>query len=379
MRVFIDEECIEWIKNKNINPKTKRKINPNSKNGIFKQLNKQCGKIASPIRINSSFIERDFTLENRIKYAKKFISRFTELEGDIINKFLIIKKDKYKFNGLILDKKIGSDSKYGIVYSTLYGKKPNQYNVATKLMCTNESNDREIIILKKITKNILAKKTIHFPIMYFDYKITTSNLNKSLLPGIISKCNEFHINFNELFSGDLKMLMNSKKHNTIFIKNTITQLFFCISTFSEYTGLIHKDAHWGNFLYHNIKPGGFFYYKINNIDVYLENIGYIWVIWDFGFARKQKTHNIHKDYSRIIKAFYPRSFNGWVPNNIGMNQDAVQFSLNIHSKLELLSYNLNSIESKKKTIHKILFELYPELLIKPADNLIINKKPYVIK
>ena len=379
VQIFTDEECIEWIKNKNINPKTKRKINPNSKNGIFKQLNKQCGKIASPIKINSSFIERNFTLEDRIEYAKKFMSHFKELNDDSLNEFIIIKKDKYKYRDLILDKKIGSDSKYGVVYSTLYGKKPNQYNVATKLLCINESNDREIMILKKITKVILAKKTIHFPIMYFDHKVSTSNLNKSLLPGVISKCSDFHINFNEIFSGDLKMLMTSKKHSSVFIKNTITQLFFSISTFSEYTGFIHKDTHWGNFLYHDIKPGGFFYYKINDIDVYLENIGYIWVIWDYGFARKQKANNVHKDYLRIIRAFYPKSFNGWVPNSIGMNHDAIQFSLDINNKLQLISHNLNSIESKKIAIHKILFELYPELLIKPADDLIINKKPYVIK
>ena len=62
-----------------------------------------------------------------------------------------------------------------------------------------------------------------------------------------------------------------------------------------------------------------------------------------------------------------------------MNHDAIQLSLDINNKLQLISHNLNSIESKKIAIHKILFELYPELLIKPADDLIINKKPYVIK
>ena len=38
------------------------------------------------------------------------------------------------------------------------------------------------------------------------------------------------------FSGDLKMLMSSKKQTTTFMKNAITQIFFSISNFSHYTG-----------------------------------------------------------------------------------------------------------------------------------------------
>ena len=332
--------------------------------------------IASPINKSISFEDRTFLLDNRIKYANNFMKHFTSTS---IGDFIILKKNKYSYKNLILNKKIGSKSKYGAVYSVTYGIKPKIYIIASKLICINESNTKELSILEKITKIILAKKTIHFPILYFYTTISkTKDMNSSLLPEAIRYCDNFYLSFNEMFSGDLKMLMSSKKQTTAFIKNAITQIFFSISNFSHYTGFIHKDSHWGNFLYHKIKPGGYFYYKVNGINVYLENIGFIWVIWDFGFAKKIKADNVMRDYRRIIHSFYPKLYGGWIPNNITYNTKDIEFSLNVSASLRVLSYNRDSYQTKKKQVHNILFDLYPELLIKPDESLIINKKPFVI-
>lgn len=332
--------------------------------------------IASPINKSISFEDKTFFLDNRIKYAKNFMKHFTSTS---ISDFIILKKNKYSYKNLLFNKQIGSKSKYGAVYSVTYGIKPKNYIVAAKLICINESNAKELAILKKITDIILAKKTIHFPILYFYTTIAkTNDMKSSLLPEAISYCDNFYISFNEMFAGDLKMLMSSKKQTTTFIKNAITQIFFSISNFSHYTDFIHKDSHWGNFLYHKIESGGYFYYKVNGIDVYLENIGFIWTIWDFGFAKKIKSDNVIKDYSRIIHAFYPQLYGGWIPNNITYNTKDIDFSLNVSRTLQILSYNRDSYTTKKKQVHQILFDLYPELLIKPDKSLIINKKPYII-
>ena len=325
--------------------------------------------------ISNSYVERDFTLENRIKYANNFIKHFISASSA---EFEIIKKNKYSYKSLLLDKQIGSDSKYGAVYSVKYGKKPKLYIVAAKLLCVNESNNRELMILKKLTNLVLKGKTIHLPIMYFNIKIEkTEKIKNELLPDVIRYCNNFHISFNEMFAGDLKMIMNNKKQNYNFIKNTITQIFFSISTFTNYSKYMHKDAHWGNFLYHNVKKGGYFYYKVNNIDIYLENIGFIWVIWDYGFAKKIKKKKIHRDYSRIIHAFIPKFKGGWIPSYIKTDVKADNFALNVYRELKNLSYvaELN----KKMEVHKILFKLCPELLVKPKDDQIINKQPFIIE
>lgn len=332
--------------------------------------------IASPINKSISFEERTFVLDNRIKYANNFMKHFTSTS---IGDFIILKKDKYSYKNLLLNKKIGSKSKYGAVYSVTYGIKPKKYIVAAKLICINESNAKELAILKKITDIILAKKTIHFPIMYFHTTISkTDDIKSSLLPEAISYCDNFYISFNEMFSGDLKMLMSSKKQTTAFMKNAITQIFFSISNFTHYTGFIHKDTHWGNFLYHKITPGGYFYYKVNGIDVYLENIGFIWIIWDYGFSVNITDDNVMRDYRRIIAAFYPKLYGGWIPNNITYNPKDIDFALNVSESLRVLSYNKNSCKTKRKHVHYLLFNLYPELLIKPDESLIINKKPYII-
>ncbi len=44
--------------------------------------------------------------------------------------------------------------------------------------------------------------------------------------------------------------------------------------FYQETKYFHYDSHWGNFLYHKIKPGGYFHYNIFGNDYYIENYGF---------------------------------------------------------------------------------------------------------
>jgi hypothetical protein len=85
-----------------------------------------------------------------------------------------------------------------------------------------------------------------------------------------------------------------------------------------------------------------------------------------------------RDYRRIIHSFYPKLYGGWIPNNITYNTKDIDFALNVSRSLRVVSYNRDSYKTKKKQVHNILFNLYPELLIKPDESLIINKKPYII-
>jgi hypothetical protein len=337
--------------------------------------------LASPIyTLKQSFVERNYSLENRIAYANNFIKH---LRLKSLGDFIIIQKHNYIYKDLHIKTQIGTESKHGAVYQVLYNVKPNQYIVAVKLLCVNTTNNKEISIFKKVSKVVLAKKTIHFPIIYFTHKIIkTDSMPNSMLPSVLRKCNSFHSVFNELFAGDLKMIMSKKKQQLPFIKNAITQIFFSISNFSHYTKYIHNDAHWGNFLYHKIKPGGFFYYKVNNLDVYVENIGYIWVIWDYSYAKKITSSNVTTDYSRIIHAFYPYLLDGWIPQKIHKDvydDKGIDFALQLRKNIKMLEYYDETVESMKTAIHKVLLDLYPELLIKPDDSLIINTIPYIIQ
>ena len=73
--------------------------------------------------------------------------------------------------------------------------------------------------------------------------------------------------------------------------------------------LSHNDCHWGNFLYHKIKPGGYIHYKIFDKDIYLKNYGYLWIIWDYGITSSLINPLI--DYTRVVHAFISKQDNGW--------------------------------------------------------------------
>jgi hypothetical protein len=63
------------------------------------------------------------------------------------------------------------------------------------------------------------------------------------------------------------------------------------------------DAHWGNFLYHKIKPGGYIHYKIYDNDIYIKNMGYMWIIWDYMIKKKDDEEYKRKSVEELIKIF----------------------------------------------------------------------------
>ena len=156
--------------------------------------------------------------------------------------------------------------------------------------------------------------------------------------------------------------------------------------FHKYINAFHNDAHAGNFLYHRVKPGGYFHYNIYGKDYYIENIGYLWVIWDFGliqpfantkiinnnkFGKFKKRINISIDYLRPIQ----RIINSQELFNPSLNKiiNIINNILNkyINTMDVLLLSNLN-----KEILIFMNNNISTFSDIKP-DN-IINKKPYII-
>ena len=48
--------------------------------------------------------------------------------------------------------------------------------------------------------------------------------------------------------------------------------------------MLHTDLHIGNILVQKVKSGGYWIYKLDGVDYYLPNLGYIFIISDFGFS-----------------------------------------------------------------------------------------------
>jgi hypothetical protein len=167
----------------------------------------------------------------------------------------------------------------------------------------------------------------------------------------------------ELANGDLWSFMKKYGSNITSKewKNIYEQIFISIYIY-HYIGLVHKDAHSGNFLYTKIKPGGCFHYNINNVDYYIENIGYKWMIWDYGNSSLYLTHNvyIYDDYSRIFSnlihnksvigpneegiGYLPKSI--ILPKDIKILQDEI---FNHLGGLNKLGFRANYIYNDNKT------------------------------
>jgi hypothetical protein len=89
------------------------------------------------------------------------------------------------------------------------------------------------------------------------------------------------------------------------IDNCTIQCLISMIFFNTLTSYCHDDTHLDNFLYSYINPGGYFHYNIYGKDFYLENIGYLWMIWDFGLVKsfkeaKKEKISINYDYYKYI-------------------------------------------------------------------------------
>ena len=407
--------CDKWLQNKKINPETLRKISETG--AIYKKLVKKCleKKEIKP-EINSK--EKKINAFKKIhKLFIPYIKRSTINIIDRINYFLIMKnyllsiKEKnnclrlynietnpanivYRIGSkIILDKKIGTPSAYGIVFlshfksNVKYGYKFDKLNkFAVKITNQSLDNKKEIQILKQLTRYVIELKCPHFPISYGSLKCDNPNIksnnsddylivknkhkNKTYLPEMINKNKTFLIQINELASGDFHSLFN--RPNNIDAFNVISQILISIMFFNNYTKMYHNDAHTGNFLYHKIKPG----------DYYLENQGYLWVIWDFGFVthhstyRKIGTTKIYKpvntDFNTIMNAmsYYNAKF----------KLEICAFKTLLNTEITPYYYitDYSKLEELNKKLLNILVANVSSFTTKKPSN-VINKTPYIIR
>jgi hypothetical protein len=311
------------------------------------------------------------------------------------------KKPIYRVgNRIILDKQIGSNSAFGIVFlshfktNIKYGTKFDKLNkFAVKITNQTKANKNEVKVLEDLTKQVIDFKCPHFPISYGhlrcnnsraksdnldDYSIVKDkHKKKKLFTELVNKNKSLLIQINELAAGDLNNYLNKNKN----ISNTIVQLILSILFFNDFTKSYHTDLHAGNFLYHIVKPGGYFHYNIYGEDYYLENQGYLWVIWDFGLIKPFTENN----------KYGPTNYNYSINFDYDYILDAIEYYDDIlTSDDSTLRKQLSNIIKKYNNIkdYKLLRNINKELLSHLIDNVpsftsikpsnIINKKPYTI-
>jgi hypothetical protein len=415
----MDNLCKKWKLNKNINPITNRKIKTNAitynnfmklcndngndndndngndngnDNDICKKwlLNKTKNPINNNKIKNNGLIYKTLKIlcvDNKIfNFLKPLIKRVTANIIDRINYFIIINNfiNKIK-NGcieiindkimlgdrIIIDNQIGNNGKYGIVFKAHYNpdniqKKElgNVFKFVVKICEFNIMNKKEIETGKKLNKLLVDFKCPHFPFLYGYIKC-----DKQIdFISDIFKFQKSYLIINELANGTFSQLildlyMNNENNLDInhIIKNALIQIYLSIIFFNKYSELNHNDTHFNNFLYHKIKSGGYFYYKFYGKDYYLENIGYLWVINDFGMVSKFKSLIID------LKIFTAKLLTTYI--NIGA------FDVDINNYIILM---MKLLLKKNVKLNNII-DLILNFSSQPKPDKIINTIPYIIE
>lgn len=344
-------------------------------------------------KISPNIDSREFYFKNLLKYLNVDVSsmnnclEFTGLRNG---------KATFKIGDNIIAKyQIGSDSEFGIVYLSSFRDSDNKpFLYAIKIQKLIEEAILEIDILEKLRNALLKKISPHFPYLYStlycnDVRKDFQNIDIDILPETIQEAYESNtplvMILNELASGDLEMFIKDNSNNNELIINAYVQVVISLFSFSMVTGLYHGDTHWGNFLYHKIKPGGFVHYRIQGDDYYLENKGYLFTIWDFGASLKIPTEDdafIFNDFMIMSQAFINETDNneGWA---FGIDNELSSL-INAIKKRVITEFDDNDTDDQiRSNFLKNLFKIYTDvgfiLRRPPIGGVVINKKPYIIR
>ncbi len=130
---------------------------------------------------------------------------------------------------------------------------------------------------------------------------------------------------------------------------------------------------------------------LNNVDslqYYLENLGYLWVIWDFGLSRpfSEKAVLMNYDIGRILFAFMNKKQKGWLEDKFKYEPtftNSVADIINHYFVVNKNLYNRFYTKDLMTSLVSLMFKDFAKLgwiSTTPPSNrkLIINDKPYVI-
>jgi hypothetical protein len=350
---------------------------------IKKRAAKKIQKLVAPFikRVSLNIDDRIKTYQMYQKYFAKFdTNQCLNINNDNGNVTYSLADDNIK-----LVKKLGTSGLHAAIYLSKGANTGELFRFASKVMPMQKENLLEITILKELTKVVIAKKNPHFPITYYTYTCRKHDSNNNL-PAVV-RDRMYYVNLNELANGDVSMYIHENYKNDKKIMNAMVQIYISLYSFNCF-GYFHNDTHWGNFLYHKIKPGGYIKYVINGKELYIENLGYLWVIWDFSFSTKLPFTNSNMKqntvgYNRILRAFMNKNVLGWLSNEYPLSQSIVKLA-------EKNSAIISECNRKTPFIHKahnVFFDKFIEknkqLFLKkeqlPKDAIVVNNRnPYKI-
>jgi hypothetical protein len=323
--------------------------------------------------LKDKLILNKYKLQNRINRYYLLRKKLSLLRtNDCLQKKVFNGVNGFTIRNIInLEKKMGSKSKYGAIYSTSIPNLLGVHPIASKVMKYDEDNKLEVLLMTNITRDILLNKLSKHFLMIYGHCLCSKRIAEKLRL----------VSINELADGDIKMLTNTREvlQDTELIFNLIFQIFISIATFQIKVNCVHKDAHYGNFLYQINNERGYYHYIFNGKDYYLKSCKYNVMIFDYGFAMdisKVKTVDIAEDYLRIIHAFINKKSGGWVAIPKLPEDKTNRTFVEITNKLSSMSLEHYSFPVEKSLFADIIDEIF--LKYTPTGMFITRRPPNVI-
>jgi hypothetical protein len=317
------------------------------------------------------------TLINRINRYNLLKPKLSLLKDDDCLEVKIFNGNTFGYtirNIINLEKLIGSKSRYGAIYLTSIPNLLGIYPIATKVMKFDSENQTEVDIMTFITNKIILKKLSRHFLMIYSSSNCVKKTNKIPL-------NIRLISVNELADGDLKMLVTKRDvlEDDELMFNLLFQTYISVATFQNLVKFVHKDAHFGNFLYQKNNEIGYYHYTFNGKDYYLKSCKYNIIIFDYGFAERieeQDIATINDDYFKITHAFMNKK-TGW-GNYKDLPKDNTNKSiLDISTKIYDMSTKPYQSPTRKTPLQRTLFiDIIENILLKytPKD-MFITERP----
>ena len=367
-KIVVDDEYFKNIVVNNRTTKRREHYLYTKYGNIFLEKTIRRSKvIKSSFDINNFIRDRIETYNNIIRFVKiKEIKVDECFDRNLTGELLTIQEDK-----IILDKPLNTASigVFGFIYvgnidNNVISIKISKYNTKEII--------NEIKMLKKLRDLYLNNACPHFPLMYYDVHCKKTEYEP--LSGNVS----YSAIISELANGDLKIYLSKFYDDYPLLINAIEQILMSILYYNVLTNNIHNDCHYGNFLFFKIPEGGYLHYKIDGKDYYIKNLGYLWVIWDFGLTKLTRTVRTDEggemtDIYRIV--YIIANLYKEYPLHLDFKMEMEKIFneyINHCKRLKDLMPLLNSERNKSKDIKNILYNYIPKTIKKSVPYYELN-------
>jgi uncharacterized protein YutD len=176
---------------------------------------------------------------------------------------------------------------------------------------------------------------------------------------------------------DFKNFFKIKRTNEIIL-NCCIQIIVSLYIIRKYFNIWHHDLHYGNILVKKVKKGGYWRYIINGKKIDIPNLGYIFILWDFGYARipnfieNPKYDHIYKkkinpleDYIDVVNNFSNYGFSNY--NQIGEIFSKSLINIGVLETISLIGDLIGDLIGENKG--KLIKTYNTDIKIKLPENL----------